>query len=79
MILEILRRIRYYFNTTISLPGMDCSVKVYIEKPNEKDCFHHATCWIPGYVWEDVEGLSEAELARYLDVLKSTVQQKGFA
>ena len=25
----------------------DGSVKVYIEKPDEKDCFHHATCYLP--------------------------------
>ena len=26
----------------------DGKVKVYIEKPDEKDCFHHATCYLPG-------------------------------
>ena len=26
---------------------MDGRVKVYIEKPDEKDGFHHATCWLP--------------------------------
>ena len=29
---------------------MDGRVKVYIEKPDEKDGFHHATCWIGLYV-----------------------------
>ena len=30
--------------------GPDGRVKVYIEKPDEKVCFRHATCWLPGYV-----------------------------
>ncbi len=24
----------------------DGTVKVYIEKPDAKDCFHHATCYL---------------------------------
>ena len=33
----------------------DGRVKVYIETPDEKDGFHHAVCWLPGYEWEDVQ------------------------
>jgi hypothetical protein len=47
-------------------------VKVYIEKPDAKDCFHYATCYLPDYRWEDVNGFSSDELAKYLEVLKST-------
>ncbi len=50
----------------------DGKVKVYVEKPDEKDCFHHAVCWIPGYQWEDVSGFKENDLARYEEVLRST-------
>ena len=25
----------------------DGRVKVYIEKPDRQDCFHHATCYLP--------------------------------
>ena len=50
----------------------DDSVKVYIEKPDARDCFHHATCWLPSYRWEDVEGFSPEELARYDEVIRST-------
>ena len=32
----------------------DGCVKVYIETPDEKYCFKHATCWLPDYEWEDV-------------------------
>ena len=34
----------------------DGEVKVYIEKPDAKDGFHHATCFLPGYRWEDISG-----------------------
>ena len=36
----------------------DGRVKVYIEKPDAADCFHHATCWLPDYTWEDVFGFT---------------------
>ena len=32
----------------------DGRVKVYVEKPDEKLCFRNATCWLPGYEWEDI-------------------------
>ena len=33
----------------------DGQVKVYMERPDAEACFHHATCWLPGYVCEGVE------------------------
>ena len=50
----------------------DGRVKVYIEKPDAVDGFHHATCYLPDYQWEDVVGFSEAEMARYREVVTST-------
>lgn len=50
----------------------DGSVKVYIEKPDEKDCFHYATCYLPEYKIEDVYGFSSEDMDKYLDVIKST-------
>ena len=47
-------------------------VKVYIEKPDEKDCFHHATCYLPDYQWEDIYGFSDEEMKRYKDIVEST-------
>ena len=49
----------------------DDTVRVYIEKPNEKDCFHHADCFLPVYRWENVEGLSEEEIRHYQSILES--------
>lgn len=50
----------------------DGRVKVYIEKPDEKDCFHHMTCYLPKYELDDVFGFSEDEKKYYLDIIKST-------
>lgn len=50
----------------------DGTVKVYVEKPDAKDGFHHGTCILPGYQWQDISGLTAAELARYEEVIRST-------
>ena len=49
----------------------DGKVKVYVEKPDAKDCFHHATCWIPGYIWEEIDGFSQEEIHTYQAVIES--------
>ena len=50
----------------------DGEVRVYIEKPDEKDGFHNASCWLPAYRWENVNGFSEQEIAYYQSVIEST-------
>lgn len=50
----------------------DGTVKVYVEKPDEKDCFHYGTCILPGYRWQDVSGLTAEELSKYEEVIRST-------
>lgn len=50
----------------------DGEVKVYIEKPDAKDGFHHASCFLPRYRWEDVCGFSDQEMNRFQEVLEST-------
>lgn len=47
-------------------------VKVYLERPDAKDGFQHATCWLPGYVWEEVLGFSDKDMARFQEVIQST-------
>lgn len=63
----------------------DGRVKVYMERPDAKDGFHHATCWLPGYQWEDIYGFSKEDIARFQEVIESTAnliiqfsQQGGF-
>ena len=53
----------------------DGSVKVYVEKPDAKDCFHYATCFLPEYRWEDVFGFSEAEIQKYQEIIVSALSQ----
>lgn len=50
----------------------DGTVRVYVEKPDAEDGFHHADCILPGYHWQNVSGFSERELARYDEVIHST-------
>ena len=50
----------------------DPAVKVYIEKHDEKDCFHHATCYLPDYEWVDISGFTSTEIERYKEIIEST-------
>ena len=49
----------------------DGRVKVYIETPDEKDGFHNATCWLPDYTWEKIDGYSEEEMERIKRLVKN--------
>lgn len=46
-------------------------VKVYIETPDEKLCFKHATCFLPEKKWEDIYGYTDAELEYLKDIVYS--------
>ena len=48
----------------------DGSVKVYFEKPVEGG-FHSATCYLPDYRWEGIDGFSESEVRRLEVILKN--------
>ncbi|MBQ8086402.1 MAG: hypothetical protein IJ232_09890 [Lachnospiraceae bacterium] len=50
----------------------DGRVKVYVEKPDEKDGFHNMTCYLPDYSIEELYGFSNAEKDRYMEVIHST-------
>ncbi len=50
----------------------DGSVKVYIEKPDEKYGFRHATCWLPSYRWEDIYHFSQQEIEKFEEIIRST-------
>ena len=47
----------------------DGSVKVYFEKPVEGG-FHSATCWLPDYRWEAVDGFSSGDVKRLEKILR---------
>ena len=43
----------------------DNTVKVYVEKPDEKDCFHHMTCILPSLTVVENFGFSKKEIENY--------------
>lgn len=50
----------------------DHRVRVHLEKPDAKDCFHSADCFLPGYEWANVSGFAQKDLRRFQEVLEST-------
>ena len=49
----------------------DNTVKVYIEKPDEKDGFHFASCFLPKYDCKDIFGFTEDEIKRYQSIIEN--------
>ena len=49
----------------------DGKVKVYIETPDDLGGFHNATCWLPDYKWEDIEGYSETEINYFKQLIRN--------
>ena len=47
-------------------------VKVYVEKADAKDGFHHATCFLPEYRWEDVFGFTQEDIARDQRIIENS-------
>ena len=52
----------------------DHRVKVYVEKPDENDGFHHMTYYLPSYEITEISGFTRDEVQRYLDIIRSTYQ-----
>lgn len=50
----------------------DGKVKIYIETPDEKDCFHNAYCILPEYEWKDINGFTDEEIAKFQEIIEST-------
>ena len=46
------------------------TVKVYFEKPVEGD-FASAECYLPRYVWKNIEGFSRERIAQLQEYLES--------
>ncbi len=50
----------------------DGKVKVYIETPDEKDCFHNLTCYLPTYEITENNGYTSEDIDRLMNIIKST-------
>ena len=61
-------------NTEITHSEMkpDGKVKVYIETPDEKYGFLHATFWLPEYKWEDISHYSDEQINGFEEIIRST-------
>lgn len=46
-------------------------VRVYFEKPVEGG-FQSASCYLPQYRWEDIEGFTDEDIHHYQDFLETT-------
>ena len=46
-------------------------VRVYIEKPVDGG-FSSASCYLPGYEWDEIEGFTDSDINRYHEILEST-------
>ena len=57
----------------------DGNVKVYIEKPDEKDGFHHATCFLPEYRWTDIFGFSGMDIQKYQEIIEMNHEKLLFS
>ncbi len=49
----------------------DGTVKVYVEKPDEKDGFHYASCFLPKYEWKDISGFTQEEIAAFQHIIEN--------
>ena len=49
----------------------DGKVRVDIERPDAETCFKSASCWLPGYVWENVEGFDQDEIDELQRIIES--------
>ena len=47
------------------------TVKVYIERADEQDVFHHAVCYLPDDEWTDIYGFSEVEMECYQKIIRN--------
>lgn len=47
-------------------------VKIYVEKPDAKDCFHHMSCYLPDYSIDEIVGFNDVEVKKYMEIIRST-------
>ena len=58
----------------------DNRVKIYLERPDERFGFFHATCFLPEYEWQDILGFSESEIETLQKIVRSKIHMiPGFS
>ena len=49
----------------------DGRVKVHIETPKDEGGFCDATCWLPDFHWEDINGYTAEEMRRWDKLIRN--------
>ena len=52
----------------------DGSVRVCVETPDEKDCFHHMTIYLPDYRISEVYNYTYEEFEKYFKIIRSSAR-----
>jgi len=47
------------------------SVKVYVEKTDEEDGFHHLVCYLPTYKITENNGFNNDEIEKYIEIIQA--------
>ena len=53
----------------------DGTMKIYIEKPDQIDGFHSASCILPYFRWDDIQGFSSEEIARFQQIIEENIDR----
>ena len=52
----------------------DGRVRIDVERPDAELCFKTATCWLPGFTWENVFGFTPEEVGELQEIVESKVR-----
>ena len=53
----------------------DGRIKVYVEKPDAIDGFHHMTCRLPDFALEEVYQFSDEEVSYYMQIIRANADR----
>ena len=57
----------------------DGRVRIDVERPDPELCFKTATCWLPGFTWENVSGFTSEEVGELQEIVESKVRMTAAA
>ena len=51
----------------------DGTMRIYVEKPDPIGGFHSASCILPYFKWEDIQGFSPEEIAGFQQIIENNI------
>ena len=57
----------------------DGRVRIDVERPDTELCFKTATCWLPGFTWENVSGFTPEEVGELQEIVESKIRMTAAA